>query len=253
MNIYIQTLLIALILNIVFLIIAYSRKTDKFTDFTYGATFIIIAIYSLVRTGSRPLVSILLLWLVLLWAARLTSYLVYRIRTIKRDKRFDGIRENFRRFANFWIGQAVSAWIILLPTIYFFNHPGVKFTPLMAAGLAVWLLGFYFESVADMQKFTFIQNPKNKGKWIEAGLWKRSRHPNYFGEISMWLGIYLFCLPVMSLPAALACFASPLLIFVLLRFVSGIPILEKQAEAKWGKDKDYQQYRKATPLLIPKL
>lgn len=253
MNLFAQTLLIALTLNIALFLIAFTRKTDKLTDFAYGMSFIAIAVFCLWRADKQPLSSYLLLWLILLWGARLSIYLVYRIRTIKRDKRFDGMRESFRRFAQFWIAQAISAWVILIPAIYFFSHPTSSVKPLMLVGMAIWLVGFYFESVGDMQKFEFINNPKNKGKWIDQGLWKRSRHPNYFGEITMWFGIYVFCLPAMSTTAALVGAASPLWIFILLRFISGVPLLEKKANERWGKNPAYKKYRDSTPLLLPKL
>lgn len=253
MSIFLETLIVALAINIILFLVAFRRGTDKLTDFAYGATFITVTIFAIAKTGASSVPSYVLLGLVTLWAVRLGLYLVMRIRKINRDKRFDGIRENFRKFGSFWVAQAVSAWVILLPTIYFFLHPKTSFNTLMILGILVWAVGFYFESVSDMQKFEFINNPKNKGKWIEEGLWKRSRHPNYFGEITMWVGIYLFCVTAMSLSVGVLMLVSPALIsFVLIR-VSGIPKLEVAAEKRWGNNPEYRKYRDNTPILLPKL
>jgi len=107
------------------------------------------------------------------------------------------------------------------------------------------------ESVADLQKFQFMQNKKNKDKWIGSGLWKYSRHPNYFGEILVWFGIYVFVVSGLEGIAQLLSVISPIFIMFLLLFVSGVPLLEKSADARWGRDKKYQQYKNSTSVIIP--
>ena len=121
-------------------------------------------------------------------------------------------------------------------------------------GSFVWLAGFIFESIADKQKFEFMKIKKNQKKLLNKGLWKYSRHPNYFGEILIWIGIYLFTIPTLnsiSLLYAILGLISPVFIYIMLRYVSGIPILEKSAQKKFKKDKDYKNYIKDTPLLFP--
>ena len=107
------------------------------------------------------------------------------------------------------------------------------------------------ESIADHQKYRFRDDPKNKNKWITHGLWQYSRHPNYFGEILVWTGIYLFAFPHLPYNHRLLGIISPLYIFCLLYFVSGVPMLERSANKRWGKDPAYQAYKKKTKVLIP--
>lgn len=122
---------------------------------------------------------------------------------------------------------------------------------LVIAGCAVWLIGFLTETTADLQKFNFSSRPSNNNKWIEQGIWKHSRHPNYFGEILIWVGIYIVASQSLSAGHATLALISPLSITTLLLFVSGIPILEKSADNRWGNDKKYQSYKRATSILIP--
>ena len=124
--------------------------------------------------------------------------------------------------------------------------------------LAVWIGGFLFETTADVQKYVFKQNPKNKGRYIDAGLWSLSRHPNYFGEICMWMGVSGVCLSMASSPGGIGAgiiigaVVSPIFVTFLITRVSGVPILERTADERWGAEAEYQAYKRKTPLLIPK-
>ncbi|MBD3155066.1 MAG: DUF1295 domain-containing protein, partial [Candidatus Aenigmarchaeota archaeon] len=117
-------------------------------------------------------------------------------------------------------------------------------------GFIIWGLGLTIETIADLQKFKFKNNPKNKGKWIQSGLWKYSRHPNYFGEILCWVGVYIYCLNYLSGLNALIGLISPVFISSLLLFVTGIPRLEERHDKKYGDKKEYQKYKKKTSKLI---
>jgi len=119
-------------------------------------------------------------------------------------------------------------------------------------GLLVWVFGFAMEVVADYQKSRFNADPKNKGKFIQTGLWSRSRHPNYFGEIVLWIGVMIIALPVLQGWQWVA-LISPVFVTLLLTRVSGIPLLEKKADQKWGGQADYEAYKRQTPGLIPRL
>ena len=119
-------------------------------------------------------------------------------------------------------------------------------------GVIVWMAGFAIEAVSDAQKNRFRADPANKGKFINTGLWSRSRHPNYFGEITLWLGVAIIALPVLSGWQWVA-MISPVFVFLLLSRVSGVPMLEEKADKKWGGQEDYEAYKKNTPVLIPKL
>lgn len=229
---------------------AFLLKTDKLTDITYAATFIILAIkaYSL---HSHTITRIVPLVCILLWGLRLGFYLLYRVIHMKKDKRFDGIRENFWKFLSFFIMQGIVVFCIVLPTIAFLaKQPIVSIKPIMFfLGLAVWSIGFLIETVADYQKFSFIQ--KNTGRWIDQGLWYYSRHPNYFGEILCWVGLYIYAIQNASILESMIFFClSPFLITFLLTMVSGIPILEKEADACWGHNVEYQKYKNETSILF---
>lgn len=142
-------------------------------------------------------------------------------------------------------------WIILLSYSLYVGASPAGLNGIAAAGFVVWLAGLAVESVADAQKRSFNGRAENRGRWIGTGLWRWSRHPNYFGEILVWTGVYVFTLSSLSgLEAAIGPI-SPAYIFVLLAFITGIPKLEKAADAKWGDDARYRDYKAETSLLVP--
>jgi steroid 5-alpha reductase family enzyme len=241
-----ESFLLTIVIQAVFFLYAALHKTDKLTDLSYGLTFIIVSGIILLFSGFSAVKAILFL-MVFLWAARLAAYLFIRILKTQKDDRFDGIREDPLKFAQFWTLQGIAIWIILLPATILFSK-SVGFSVLSLFGLITWLKGFVIESVADMQKSAF-KAAGNKGI-ITTGLWKYSRHPNYFGEILVWSGIFLYALPYLQ-GLELLSIASPIFITILLVFVSGIPPLQKKQEEKYGKDKGFQEYKRKTSVLIP--
>lgn len=243
------SLAIVLGINIVLFIPAYFFRTDTLTDFSYTLSFAIAAL-ALFFLGEGGVAQTLALLMVILWALRLGGYLVIRIRKIKKDSRFDGIREDFFRFFKFFFFQGVTVFVILLPTTLLLSASPESLTTLSYVGLAVFAFGLIFEAVGDYQKYTFI-NKTGGGQFIQSGLWKYSRHPNYFGEITLWVGLFLFALPVLSGWYVLVGLLSPLFIAVIIIFVTGLPILEKKADERWGTDPAYQAYRARTAKLIP--
>jgi len=249
-NLILQPLLISLIIQLLFFVYAAVNKTDKVTDLSYGLTFILIALFFLARS-SFQFVQIVLFLMVLAWGLRLVSYLLTRILKIKADSRFDEIREDFLKFAGFWLTQALTVWIIMLPSVFVFNlTEKLTFSVVTAIGFIVWLTGLTIETFADKQKFEFKNKKENKGKWIQSGLWKYSRHPNYFGEMLCWWGIYIFALPFLSGWSYLT-IVSPLFISFMLLFVSGVPPLEKRYDERYKDNEEYQKYKKNTSLIIP--
>lgn len=261
----------------IFFVLASIFKTDIFTDLSYSLGFIAVTALLYTKIPYPSQIQSLTLMLVLFWALRLGGYLFFRILKMKKDQRFNGIRENFWAFAKFWILQAITIWIILLPVIFILilPHPSLidpvdipslhRSKPpwtmrntISSFGLALWTLGLGIETLADIQKFMFKNNSKNKGKWIEKGLWKYARHPNYFGEMLVWWGIFILVLPYMFpwywhlndwswATAAL----GPIFITFLLMKVTGIPPLEKRYQKKYGKNNKYKEYLKRTRLLVP--
>jgi len=249
MNALLLAFFISLGIQMVLFIPAFFFRTDKLTDLSYGLTFIILAWIVFLKNIYAPL-KLLLVIMITLWGLRLAGYLFIRILKTRKDKRFDGIRESFSRFFSFWILQGVSVWIILLAALIFLNNTPI-YSTLTLIGIIIWIIGISIEATADQQKRAFSSKAENKGKWISSGLWKYSRHPNYFGEITCWVGIYL--LTFSSLPGIykLIALASPLYIAFILIFVTGLPKLEKYADEKWGTNKDYQAYKKRTSILVP--
>ena len=126
------------------------------------------------------------------------------------------------------------------------HTPPSPYTP----GLLLFCAGFAVEAVSDLQKFVFKMDPTNEGKFIKTGLWSVSRHPNYFGEMVLWWGIYVTSVPALT-GAQHAAVLSPIALTFLLCFVSGIPILERSADKRWGGDETYEDYKAKTPVLVP--
>lgn len=242
-------LFISLAIQIALFIPAFKFKTDKLTDLSYGLTFVLLALIAFLQSD-MAFSKLLLLIMVSIWGIRLGIYLFIRINKTKKDSRFDEIRIDFIKFLSFWVLQGITVFVILLPSIFFFQSITDVF-PLSFLGLCIWIIGILTEGFADQQKFAFINDPKNKGKWVDIGLWKYSRHPNYLGEILCWVGIYFYTYASLSPIYRLIGSLSPLFIIILLLFVSGIPKLEEKADEKWGSNKDYQKYKKKTAVLIP--
>lgn len=237
-----------MLFQIVMFIPAFIYKTDKLTDLSYSLTFIFLALFAFF-TNSFSAEKLILLIMICLWAVRLGSYLFIRINKIGKDARFDDKRDYFFKFLGFWLLQGLTVWIVILASLNFFKNNSSN-TFFLVIGLLIWLKGLVIETIADWQKFTFRNNPLNKKSWISTGLYRYSRHPNYYGEFLVWLGIFVFTFQGLNL-ISLVSFASPVFIFLMLFFVSGIPLLEESAEKKFGKYKEYQEYKKRTSIFIP--
>jgi steroid 5-alpha reductase family enzyme len=231
---------------------AYLRQTERFYDLTGSVTYVSIAVLAVILAGDVDARTAVLTGVVVVWAVRLGTYLVRRIRRAGRDDRFDSIKPSFVRFLAAWTRQAL--WISLTAGAALAAITTVRREPMDAlglVGLAVWVAGFAIEVVADLQKSRFRADPANRGRFIARGLWAWSRHPNYFGEIVLWLGVALIALPVLAGPQ-LVTLVSPLFVALLLIRVSGVPMLERKADATWGGQPDYEAYKARTPVLVPR-
>jgi len=232
---------------------AYLRQTERFYDLTGSLTYITVTVLLMLLTPGIDARGFLLAALVLVWAARLGSFLFRRISKAGKDDRFDEIKPSFVRFLSTWTMQgiwvaftAAAAWVAMTSA----NRVGLDWFALI--GVLVWIAGFGIEATADRQKGRFSADPANKGKFIHTGLWAKSRHPNYFGEILLWVGVAVIALPVLEGWQWVA-LISPVFVALLITKVSGVPHLEKKADRKWGGQADYEEYKKNTPVLIPKL
>ncbi len=250
LTIILVSLLASLAINTVLFLIAFSKQSDKLTDISYALSFLTIDLFSFIYVHKYSFMNILLFSLAGVWAIRIGSFLLMRVLKVGKDRRFDGLRESFTGFGKFWLGQAITAWVLMLP-VTMALHNDRKFKSLVIIGFIIWITGLIIEAAADYQKFRFKQDKKNDGKWIQNGVWKFSRHPNYFGEIAVWVGIYICCFDSLTNVERLIGLTSPILISLVLLFISGVPLLEKSADKRWGKDRAYVEYKKNTRLLIP--
>lgn len=232
---------------------AYLRQTEVFYDLTGSITYVTVTAALLALAPERDARAVLLAALVVVWALRLGPFLFRRIRRAGSDDRFDEIKPSFARFLLVWTVQglwvtftAMAAWIGITSTMR------RELDALAVVGLVLWVVGFALEAVADAQKSRFRADPAHAGRFISTGLWSRSRHPNYAGEILLWLGVALVAAGSLTGWQWVA-LASPLFVTVLLTRVSGVPLLEKKAEARWGGQPDYEEYVRTTPVLVPRL
>ena len=241
---------VSIAVNCAFFAVAAARRTDVVTDLSYSLTFALLAVILPFAGAGKP-VQLATSLLVFVWAVRLGAYLFRRILRMKVDHRFDGMRDKPLRFARFWFLQAITVAVVMLPVSYFLDqeHPP-GFGAWTVAGAAVWLAGLVIEAVADAQKSAFRAKEENRGRFVASGLWRYSRHPNYFGELLVWWGLFLFAVPALH-GAAFAVVIGPVFITVLLLFVSGIPLLERSADEKYGNDPAYREYRRRTSVLVP--
>ena len=230
---------------------AFIFQTEKFFDITGSITYITVTLLAVLLSGTADARAYLLLALVVIWALRLGSFLFTRIYKSGKDERFDAIKPSFPRFLMTWTLQGLWVSFTLATALAAItSRTKLPLGGFAIAGLLVWLLGFGIEIVADRQKSKFRANPDNKGKFIHTGLWCWSRHPNYFGEIVLWLGVAIIALPILQGWQWLT-LISPLFVFLLLTRISGIPMLEKRADEKWGGQKDYEDYKASTSVLVP--
>jgi steroid 5-alpha reductase family enzyme len=246
--------LFILVIQMLFFSYAAIKKTDKVTDLSYGLTFVLTSLFLYLYIGGyESIFKTVLLLLVSIWGIRLSGYLYTRIRRIGKDKRFDNIRGYFLKFLSFWFFQAISIYIILLPVIYILlKEVAMSLNTISYMGMTISVLGILIEGIADQQKFVFKSDENNKGKWIQSGLWKYSRHPNYLGEILMWVGVFFFCIIYIN-DFAIFTVISPIYITILLVGVSGIPTLESEYEQKYAGSIEYERYKRNTGILFPKI
>ncbi len=227
---------------------AYAKQTERFYDLTGSLTYIGVTLFALIAAGSTDLRSLVLAALVLVWAGRLGSFLFRRIHRQGSDARFDKIKPSPSRFFVAWTLQGL--WVFLTLCAALAAISARESTPLGAAdvaGLLIWVAGFAIEVAADRQKSAHRE--KHPGHFIASGLWAWSRHPNYFGEIVLWLGVAVIASSTLR-GWQWVTMISPVFVAFLLTKVSGIPILEKRADERWGSDPAYKRYKSQTPVLL---
>ena len=231
---------------------AVLKHTENYYDLTGGIAYITTTAVAVALSSELDLRATLVAGMVMFWSIRLASFLFMRISKSGKDGRFDDIKNRPSRFLLAWTLQGL--WVLLTAAAAFAVITGGVREPLGVVGIigiAVWVFGIAIETVADRQKSTFREDPANEGKFINTGLWAWSRHPNYFGEIVLWIGVAIVALPVLH-GWQWATLISPVFVAFLLIKVSGIPMLEERADVRWGGQDDYEAYKRKTPVLIPK-
>ena len=240
-------------IQIIVFIPSFIFSTEHYYDLTGGITYIstiVIALFIKNSYGSIDAVSLLIGSMVVIWAIRLSLFLFFRVKKSGEDIRFKKIKYSFSWFLMTFMLQGMWVFMCLFPALIVISSFNSELNNYAVIGTIVWIFGFLFEIVADYQKSNF--NKYNKGKFISTGLWSKSRHPNYFGEFILWLGITITSFGYID-NFKYIILLTPLFVYLLLTKVSGVNLLEEIANKRWGSDKGYQTYKKSTPIFFPKI
>jgi len=226
-------------------------QTERYFDLTGSISYLSVVLFGIMNNPEQDIRGILLCSLIIIWAIRLGSFLFSRVIKDGKDNRFTIMKTKFWWFLMTWTMGGLWVFITTAAALAAITSDIKLPVGIIAyTGLTIWVIGFLIEIVADKQKTNFRAKEENKHKFISSGLWKFSRHPNYFGEIILWFGIALIALPVLS-NWQLVTLISPIFVYVLLTKVSGINLLEGRANKKWGNDPEYLDYKNSTPVLFP--
>ena len=247
--ILIQLAVVTLHASLWFLVALRLRRNDV-ADVAWGSGFIILALVGHLSATATSIRGWVVTCLVILWGLRLSIHIGLRNRGKPEDPRYRKWREEWGRYATmraFFQVFLLQGWmivVILLPATYVLSHGNGRLGWLDAIGVAVWLIGFGFEAIGDLQLVRFKQDSRNRGRLITSGLWRFTRHPNYFGEVTLWWGVWLIAC---SLPGGWETIPGPATITWLILFASGIPLLEKKYEG----DVEFEKYKRRTSAFFP--
>lgn len=256
LGLILSVLLVVLFFMTFVFFIAQILEDNSIVDIAWGLGFVIVALYTLGYSSTFLPRQILITLLVFIWGTRLSLHIISRKRGREEDFRYKNLRKKWKKknknvalrsYVSIFLLQSVLMFIVSLPIIFVNHHnvyPQDSLTYLDNVGIFIWSFGFIFEVLADFQLNRFKKDPKNKGKIMKSGLWKYSRHPNYFGESLMWWGVFIIAT---TAPNGFVTLISPLLITNLLLFFSGVPLLEE----KYKDNAEFQTYAKKTPIFIP--
>lgn len=242
---------IAYLINWLIFVPSFAAHTEKYFDLTGSLTYVTVIVGALILSEGLDLRAWLAGLMVIVWTSRLGVFLFRRISRDGGDGRFDRMKFDFLQFFMTWTIQGL--WVSLTAAaalVIITSDERVDFGVFGVLGFLVWLGGFATEVIADNQKSRFKMDKKNDGRFITTGLWSWSRHPNYFGEIVLWCGMAIMAIPVLS-GLRFVALISPIFVFVLLTRISGIPLLRRRAEKRWGAEPEFRSYINNTSALIP--
>jgi len=244
---------IAVLVQIIFFIPSFLLKTEKYYDLVGSLTYITTVSIAYFAVENKTMIDSIIYFYVMVWASRLGIYLFRRVRNDGKDVRFEKAKRHFFWFFQYWMGQALWVSLTACAAIIAILSPEEDTLPVLAmVGMALWLSGFTIESISDYQKRAFRKENNPTESFIHTGLWARSRHPNYFGEITLWTGIAVIALNTLTSIEYIT-LISPVFVYILLTRMSGVNLLERIADERYGHLEEYQSYKRNTPVLVPKL
>ena len=251
LSIFLLCALLAYVINWIVYVPSMIAQTEHYFDLTGALTYLSMIIAALLMSQNFSARSLIASAMVAAWAIRLGSFLFKRVKKSGKDGRFDDLKTNPVVFLRVWTLQGLWCVLTVACALAIITTGADKPIGIIGyIGIAVWIIGFAFEAIADHQKTKFKNDPANEGKFINEGLWTWSRHPNYFGEITLWTGMAILAFPILS-GWQFAVLISPIFVYLLLTKVSGIPMLAARGKKKWGDDPDYQAYLENTNRLLP--
>ena len=252
-NAFTFTLIVAVLLQVIFFIPSFLLKTEKYYDLVGSLTYVTTVSLAYFSVETKTMIDSIIYFYVMVWALRLGIYLFRRVRNDGKDVRFEKAKRHFFWFLQYWMGQALWVSLTACAAIIAILSPEEDTLPVLAmVGMALWLSGFTIESLSDYQKRVFRKENNPSEAFIHTGLWARSRHPNYFGEITLWTGIAVIALNTLT-GIEYITLVSPIFVYILLTRMSGVNLLERIADDRYGHLEEYQRYKRNTPVLVPKL
>ena len=252
MSLFIICASVSFVLHWIIFIPSFAFQTEHYFDLTGSISYLSAVALAFYLNPSVDPRDVLIGLLIVVWAVRLGSFLFMRVKQDGKDDRFTIMKTQFHWFLMTWTLGGLWVFLTMAAGLAAITSDTTQPFGLMAyLGLALWIFGFSIEVIADRQKRVFKKNQQKDKEFITSGLWAWSRHPNYFGEITLWIGLTLIALPVLS-GWQLVTLISPVFVYILLTKISGIPLLENRGMKKWGSDPEYIDYVNRTPALILK-
>tara|TARA_B100000035_G_scaffold119719_1_gene101572 strand:- start:996 stop:1862 length:867 start_codon:yes stop_codon:yes gene_type:complete len=252
MSLFIICASVSFVLHWIIFIPSFAFQTEHYFDLTGSISYLSAVALAFYLNPSVDPRDLLIGLLIVVWAVRLGSFLFMRVKQDGKDDRFTIMKTQFHWFLMTWTLGGLWVFLTMAAGLAAITSDTTQPFGLMAyLGLALWIFGFSIEVIADRQKRAFKKNQQKDKEFITSGLWAWSRHPNYFGEITLWIGLTLIALPVLS-GWQLVTLISPVFVYILLTKISGIPLLENRGMKKWGSDPEYIDYVNRTPALILK-